>query len=675
MYVNNRLNLFILFIVAVMSQLTPLAAEGLSQDPEDRLYTVPHNVEMQSAIKNSNLDLVIVQHEGWKETLPSFALLKIYEITGRKKIHGQDPVYTTLSMMFQQDRWREARIIPVEHPDLLEMMELDGKWVTPNQVLRNPNISQLIAFLEENNAKAIELKSIRDRLSALEQVYRLGRSERVLKQQEMNDVTSEELNELLDNPEKVQVLHERRRELEEEIKLERPLKRAAEKLIERPQLLLTLRQQFLIVPDSEAADMHWVRPVQLNYSEPSPLFVAGRNFETGMMEAFLTQDPGKIAPTVDRFLDVIEQSRFYPSETFRRAQNLYVLSNPYKLSAAVYLLCTICFGLFLFFQNRKFYWAGYGIMVVGFLIQTAAVGLRLYLKGHVPVSNMFEAITFSAWAVMLIAVFIELYNRKALVGIGSTVMAFLFLAGAAMMPLHETRIHPLRAVLNSYWLNIHVTMMLLSYAAFAISAFVAGVYLIRSLEFKQMLKVSGFSVVSGAVLMGFYGGLLLLEPFLMTSIGALNMLVETIEIFAFLLGLFFLTGAGLGLIAALFQFIGNASGFSERAKLMPLDQTEEFAYRLVQLGWPILTLGITLGAVWADTAWGRFWGWDPKETWAFITWVTYTVYLHMRMVMGWRGRWSAVACIIGFVMVLITMLGVSYLPWFSGGLHSYASPT
>src|SRR5690606_14227366 len=101
----------------------------------------------------------------------------------------------------------------------------------------------------------------------------------------------------------------------------------------------------------------------------------------------------------------------------------------------------------------------------------------------------------------------------------------------------------------------------------------------------------------------------------------------------------------------------------------------EFAYRLVQVGWPILTFGVALGAVWADTAWGRYWGWDPKETWAFITWVTYTVYLHTRMVLGWRGRWSAAACLIGFLMVLITWLGVSFIPLFAGGLHTYASPT
>ena len=137
---------------------------------------------------------------------------------------------------------------------------------------------------------------------------------------------------------------------------------------------------------------------------------------------------------------------------------------------------------------------------------------------------------------------------------------------------------------------------------------------------------------------------------------------------AFAIAAFF---AGLYLVK---HFTGRESLLGGKP-LMTMPQTEEFAYRLVQLGWPILTLGVALGAVWADTAWGRFWGWDPKETWAFITWVGYTVYLHTRMVMGWRGKWSAAACLLGFVLVLITWIGVSYIPLFAGGLHSYASPT
>jgi cytochrome c-type biogenesis protein CcsB len=94
-------------------------------------------------------------------------------------------------------------------------------------------------------------------------------------------------------------------------------------------------------------------------------------------------------------------------------------------------------------------------------------------------------------------------------------------------------------------------------------------------------------------------------------------------------------------------------------------------YRAIQIGWPLLAFGIFSGAVWANTAWGRAWGWDPKETWSLITLFIYTIFLHLRIQQGWRGRKTAFVAIIGFLAMLVTWFGVSYLPLVSGGLHSY----
>ncbi len=95
---------------------------------------------------------------------------------------------------------------------------------------------------------------------------------------------------------------------------------------------------------------------------------------------------------------------------------------------------------------------------------------------------------------------------------------------------------------------------------------------------------------------------------------------------------------------------------------------DELAYRTISIGFLLLTLGIITGAVWADTAWGRYWGWDPKETWSLITWMLYGAYLHARLVRGWRGTAIAVISIAGFIAVIFTYLGVNYL---LSGLHSY----
>ena len=96
---------------------------------------------------------------------------------------------------------------------------------------------------------------------------------------------------------------------------------------------------------------------------------------------------------------------------------------------------------------------------------------------------------------------------------------------------------------------------------------------------------------------------------------------------------------------------------------------DELTHQLIMFGFLFLTVGIITGSVWANSAWGRYWGWDPKETWSFITWLIYAALLHFRMMRGWRGKRIAILSIIGFVAVLFTYFGVNLLP----GLHSYGA--
>jgi cytochrome c-type biogenesis protein CcsB len=96
---------------------------------------------------------------------------------------------------------------------------------------------------------------------------------------------------------------------------------------------------------------------------------------------------------------------------------------------------------------------------------------------------------------------------------------------------------------------------------------------------------------------------------------------------------------------------------------------EELNHQMIMFGFLFLTTGIITGAVWANSAWGRYWGWDPKETWSLITWFIYATLLHARMMRGWGGKRIAYLSIIGFCAVLFTYFGVNYLP----GLHSYGA--
>ena len=96
---------------------------------------------------------------------------------------------------------------------------------------------------------------------------------------------------------------------------------------------------------------------------------------------------------------------------------------------------------------------------------------------------------------------------------------------------------------------------------------------------------------------------------------------------------------------------------------------DRLAYRAVLFGFPVWTFGVMAGAIWADHAWGRYWGWDPKETWSFITWVVYAMFLHARATAGWRGRRAAWIQLIGFGCLMFNVVGVNL--WITG-LHSYA---
>jgi cytochrome c-type biogenesis protein CcsB len=119
----------------------------------------------------------------------------------------------------------------------------------------------------------------------------------------------------------------------------------------------------------------------------------------------------------------------------------------------------------------------------------------------------------------------------------------------------------------------------------------------------------------------------------------------------------------------LFKQKDSEGTHSLRSHFPDLSVLDELIHQMVMFGFLFLSIGIITGAVWANSAWGRYWGWDPKETWSLVTWFIYATLLHARMMRGWNGRRIAVLSIIGFAAVLFTYFGVNYLP----GLHSYGA--
>jgi len=112
----------------------------------------------------------------------------------------------------------------------------------------------------------------------------------------------------------------------------------------------------------------------------------------------------------------------------------------------------------------------------------------------------------------------------------------------------------------------------------------------------------------------------------------------------------------------------NKSSSQSSSKLALLQTIDLWSYRIIGLGFPFLTIGIISGAVWANEAWGSYWSWDPKETWALITWLVFAIYLHARLIKGWQGKQAATLGSCGFFVIWICYLGVNFL---GKGLHSY----
>ncbi|HLB28602.1 MAG TPA: c-type cytochrome biogenesis protein CcsB [Dehalococcoidia bacterium] len=194
------------------------------------------------------------------------------------------------------------------------------------------------------------------------------------------------------------------------------------------------------------------------------------------------------------------------------------------------------------------------------------------------------------------------------------------------------------------------------------TAFVWGILLVYLLMDRQYkARILGTVVIPTAVVLLIYAGSLPnnVAP-LVPALQNTPLLTAHVSVAILAYGAF-----AVGFGAALLYLAKRAFGLELLPSLVTLD---DIGYRSVIIGFPFMALVLILGAFWANTAWGRYWGWDPKETASLVTWLLYAAYLHARTVRGWRGTPSALVLVLGFAAVLVTYFG----NYFLGGLHSYA---
>jgi cytochrome c-type biogenesis protein CcsB len=341
------------------------------------------------------------------------------------------------------------------------------------------------------------------------------------------------------------------------------------------------------------------------------------------------------------------------------------------VAIASYLVSSGIYIWFLITRSGKAAGIGTTLLVLGLVAHTVALGLRWYTSGHAPMANLYESLSVMGWGIVLFYLIAErVYPVRAA---GALVIPTAFFISSVAGVFYSGP-EPLVPALQSYWLWIHVTIAMLSYGLFAVSFGAGFFYVIQEYLLKKHYEnvVVAFLILFGilGLIAGLWMGSAWAEP--AKVVDPLTQAVNKIYAgsdYAKILGL-----GAIGLVASL--GLGYVSGkgasratFSKR--LPSLDVLDEVSYRGIAFGFPLLTIGIITGAIWADQAWGRWWGWDPKETWSLITWLFYGGYLHTRLTMGWRGRHSAILAVVGLVVVLFTYLGVNL---FLSGLHSYGTP-
>ncbi|MFM7675345.1 MAG: c-type cytochrome biogenesis protein CcsB [Synechococcus sp.] len=253
------------------------------------------------------------------------------------------------------------------------------------------------------------------------------------------------------------------------------------------------------------------------------------------------------------------------------------------------------------------------------LCLTAQLVLRWWDSGHFPISNLYESLCFLAWACTLTQLLVERSWPSPLVPAAATPMALGCVAFASFaLPEHLQEASPLVPALRSSWLVMHVSVIMLSYAALLVG-----------------------SLLSVAVLFTDRGRDLVLRS---SSIGSGSFRQSQ------------LVGAG-----------GNEVELRSSA-FATSEQLDALSYRTITVGFLLLSVGLVSGAVWANEAWGSWWSWDPKETWALICWLVYAAYLHTRLIRGWQGRRPALVAAAGLVVIVVCYIGVNLL---GIGLHSY----
>ena len=350
-------------------------------------------------------------------------------------------------------------------------------------------------------------------------------------------------------------------------------------------------------------------------------------------------------------------------------------------------------------------------MLTGNLTIAALLIARWIEGGYFPISNLYESLFFLAWGLTTLHLVAERMSNNRFIGVFTSPLVMGIVAFAALtLPADMQQSAPLVPALKSNWLMMHVSVMMLSYATLMVGAMISIAFLVvtrgQAVElrgssvgtgsFRDRLKAAttltpteltqteltqadrnlersqdgGITATSGASTIG----TAVLTPSVtttsLTTVPVTTASVTTTSLTTVPITTTSITTTSLTTVPVTTTSVTTAAEplLLTPQRLTLADTLDNISYRIIGLGFPLLTIGIISGAVWANEAWGSYWSWDPKETWALITWLVFAAYLHARITRGWQGRRPAWLAATGFAVVWVCYLGVNLL---GKGLHSY----
>jgi ABC-type transport system involved in cytochrome c biogenesis permease subunit len=671
--------------VGLIAAMATLVAAGATARADESSFA--RDVDL------SQIRLIAAQHDGRLKPFDTLARETIQQITGERFFDGQDPVFTYLDLMFDPAAYANRNLIFVKKARVRESL-----------------IKAAGSELGEAEASYIrQTKRIPPRFLSLPGV-----------QQELEALESDTMNTGRDAD----------------------MIRTAQAYADPRNL-----RGFLLVAPPPGGTSHspWLSVDDITGGSSA---LAGvdpdvRNGLASNWKQLETAWRGKDAAGASRAMNALAaelpkvEPRLYPERSRLAMERWYFKYKALTGVWFIYFAAVVCLLPAFLLRSGAARRLGMLAFFVAFVLQTVSIGVRWYLARRIPTANMFEAVTAAAWSGAAIALILEVWLRRRpmrnLLALGASFCAALALMCGYYMPnLLSANISNPMPILNTVWLKIHVSLILISYILIGVSFVTATLYLVlraaARLSSSERLRELwagpagagpgrgpraplpdgetatglpfGFAMseppalggsaavcrptrsprtITGAILSlaGIFVLALLLRPeFGRTVAGVATAASAGAAIGRGLYALLLVATVVIGPAFTIWLLTGTAriifgrDDATQQGLRAPLAAVlDGSTMLLIEGAFVTLWVGIILGAAWADVSWGRPWGWDPKEVFALNTWLIFVGLIHIRLNVRDKGLWTAILAVAGFAVMMFNWVGVNY---FIVGLHSYA---